>query len=88
MTSLPKLPAGRVPFFEVEPIFDWSADQPGTFMLTADICRAAGFEPTPGDCVSVGRMLVARRGVKAVRYRGQRGLLMPPLRKADEPEPI
>lgn len=74
---LQKLKDNQCGFLLVEQAFDWSkpADQ---WLSLADICRAAGFEPTPGDCISVSCYL-RKRGLRKAVYRGKMGARMPPL---------
>lgn len=79
---LRKLNPSECPYALVDAVFDWSSAESKAFMPLADICRAAGFEPTPGDCVSVSAHL-KRRGIKRGKYRGYRGAMMPPLKAVE-----
>lgn len=79
---LRKLSPGECPYALVDAVFDWSSADPKAFMSMVDICRAAGFDPEPGDCVSVSAHL-KRRGIKRLKYRGYRGAMMP-ARKTSE----
>jgi hypothetical protein len=81
---LRSLNIGEPGFVYVEAAFDWSSNAPRQFMTIAAICRAGGFEPKPGDGVSVSAML-KRRGIQRVKHRGERGALMPPLVVAKNP---
>jgi hypothetical protein len=75
---LRKLHKGDVGFMLVDAAFEWGG-RPRLFMSIAEVCRASGFEPTPGDCVSVSAFL-RRKGVERIRQCGERGAVMPPLR--------
>lgn len=73
------LKLGEVGFSLVEAVFDWESTVPKEFMTIEEICQAAGFQPKPGDCVSVSAML-RRRGIQRLKHCGARGALMPPAR--------
>jgi hypothetical protein len=84
---LRSLKIGEPGFDYVEKAFDWASTEPKKFMTIIEICRAGGFEPTAGDGVSVSAML-RRRGIQRVKFRGQRGALMPPLIVAKTTPPL
>ena len=74
--ELRKLGKFDLPWKLVEPVFDWDGPR-DNWMTVADVCRAAGFEPTPGDCVSVAKSMSFHRGVKLERFRGVKMWRMP-----------
>jgi len=74
---LKPLSPGDVAWIHVERSFAWASPEPRTFMTIAEVCRLSGFEPTPGDGISVSGFL-RRIGVQRVKFRGERGALMPP----------
>jgi hypothetical protein len=68
---------GFYPWGKVGPRFRWG--QPGvTFMTVEQVCLACGFDPSPGELASIGRHMKSK-GVRLMKYRGQRGALMPPM---------
>lgn len=72
------LKSGDIPWMLVQSAFDWKSKEPKVFMTIEQVCNAAGFDPRPGDGISVSGFL-RRMGIERLKSCGERGALMPPL---------